>query len=453
MNCLGLANFITRHKELVKRRSVLLDLITVTERTKLPDTVSIQPTGETDTYTTDTDLYSLIPTLKKSPIVETTDGIVYGCSTLTATTQYLYRIHDQSDTPIMDIYDEFMLGKGMIDNYVSDQPIQTTYGLFILNYIVLADPLGSLIPYVNEIFPWKKIQKTIANGILDGKITRDMYDKFMNNVYFIGSFTEISVPDMTTKSMTTDPAIIKRRDELFAQYKDQLNDPLIVAKIEDELIAMDKKYLSEDPASAWIIDEGDWTTARKKMFITNGISEAFSKDSNEFTFMPDALNEKMNFEFFPAIANDIRRGTYMRSKETAKGGEETKFVLRIFQNVSITEDDCHSKDGITVVMTANQYSEYQGRHVIDHGQDIILTEENFGKYIERPVVLRSPMHCHAKNGFCYACFGEIYRKLGMKAIGAKVVEASSSLMSTAMNAMHRSKVVTANIDDLDAFIV
>lgn len=454
MNSLGLANFVTRCQSYLKNRAFLLDMITLTERYPLPDTVSITPTEEQDTYLANTNVFNLnTKKLSVSPIVtDPRDNTVYGLAPITtANVTKMYKIHDQSDTPIMDIYDEFILSKGMIANYLSDQPISTTYGLFILNYFVLADPLGTYIPYVNELFNWKKIQSQVANGILHGDLHREEYDKFLNNVYFIGSFTELSVPSLTTKSMTTDPKVRQRRDELFAKYKDQLDDPLIIAKIEDELIAMDRAYLKDDPASSWILDQGDWETARKKMFITSGVSEAFSDDSNEFTFIPNAYNEKMDFSKFPAIANDIRRGSYMRGKETAKGGEETKFVLRIFQNVSITEDDCHAKEGINVVLSADQFREYQGRHVLDKGQDIVLTKENFGKYIDRPITIRSPMYCHAKDGFCYACFGEIYRLLGLKSVGMKVVEASSSLMSASMSAMHRSKVSTVTIDDLDAF--
>lgn len=456
MNCLGLANYVTRCREQLLYRTTLLNLITVTNRKELPDTINITKLEEEDTYLfTGNEIEKLSKEVGTAVVDK--NGIVYMIDHNVSTNggHLAYKVHDQSDTPIMDIYDEFYLNKGMIENYLSDQPILTTYGLFILNEFVLANPLGNLIPYINDTFNYKKIQAQVARLILQGKVNRAMHDKFLNNIYFIGSFTELSVPSFTMKSMTTSPEIIKRRDELFTKYKDQLQDPLIIAKIEDELIAMDKEYLSTDDAYGWIVDSKEYDVSRKKMFITSGVTEAFSDDSNEFKFIPEALNEKMNFEFFPAIANEIRRGSYMRGKETAKGGEETKYVLRIFQNVAITQDDCGSREGITVTLQMNDLLAYEGTHVLlPNGREDIITPDTIGNYIGRPIVIRSPMHCHPKDGgFCYACFGERYKMLGLRSVGMKVVEASSALMNTAMKAMHVSKVETIRLDNLDDFVI
>ena len=456
MNCLGLANYVTRCREQLLYRTTLLNLITLTERKNIPDTVQITKLDEEDSYLfTGTGIDELIKEVGTAATDK--DGNVYMVDIRESANggHLAYRVHDQPDTPIMDIYDEFYLNKGMIENYLSDQPVLTTYGLFILNEFVLANPFGNLIPYNNGEFKHKKIQAEVARLILQKKVNRAMHDKFLNNLFFIGSFTELSVPSFTKKAMTTSPEVVKRRDELFTKYKDQLHDPLIIAKIEDELIAMDKKYLSTDDAAGWIVSDKEYNVSRKKMFVTAGVTEAFSDDSNEFTFIPEALNEKMNFEHFPAIANEIRRGSYMRGKETAKGGEETKYVLRIFQNVAITQDDCGTREGITVTLEMNDLLAYEGTHVLlPNGGEDIITSDTIGKYVGRPITIRSPMHCHPKDGgFCYACFGERYKTLNLRSVGMKVVEASSALMETAMKAMHVSKVETIRLDNLDDFVV
>lgn len=448
MNCKGLVNFITRNQDCLYRRDVLLDLITVTNKRKVATTLF--ENSEQDTFISNE---NILYDDKLSPIV-VVNNIVYGCVKIANNSTILYKIHDQIDTPIMDIYDEFELKKGMISNFTQDEPIITTYGRFILNFYILAKPFNNKIPYINDIFKYKSIQNDIARKILNKEISREEYDKYMNNIYFIGSFTELSVPAFTEKALTTSPEIIQRRDELFKKYKNQLDDPIIIAKIEDELISMDKAYLSDDPASGWIISSKEYDNARKKMFITSGVAEAFSDDSNEFTFIPGALNEAMDFTKLPAIANDIRRGSYMRGKETAKGGEETKFVLRIFQNVAITEDDCKTIDGIKVTLYPKDFVDYEGRTIISStGEQILLTQENFSEFVGIPVILRSPMQCKAKSGFCYTCFGNRYRQLEYKSVGMRAVNVSSTLMQTAMKAMHKSKVSTVQIDNLDDFVI
>lgn len=456
MNCLGLANFVTRHKEYLYKRATLLDLITVTDRKRLPKDAAILKTEDEDIYTVNMRLL-LSDDASDTPIVVAYDGTVYGYAPVDKSMgdlSLLYKLHDQADTPIMDIYDEFMLSSGMIDNFNKAIPEPTTYGRFILNYYILAKPFGKLIPYINSVFNHNSIQRTVARLILNKQADKKMYDEFMNNIYYIGSFTELSVPGMTTKSLTTGPDVIKRRDELFEIYKDRLTDPLVIAKIEDELIAMDKNYLKNDPASGWIITSKEYDTSRKKMFITSGVTEAFSKDANEFVFIPSALNEKLDISKFPAMCGDIRRGSYMRGKETAKGGESTKLILRLGQNVAITADDCHSTEYITITLYASDLEDYEGRYVLSPtGQIEQLTKENFGKYIERPIKMRSPKHCHAENGFCYTCFGERYKQLDIVAVGMQMVKVSSTLMQTSMKAMHKSKVKVVKIPDLNAFVI
>ena len=451
MNSLGLANFITRNPHILLRRSVLLELCTVTEHTPLGDDHVLTPTQEQDTYTTqplpypDDDAFV--------PIVVSSDGIVYGYSTDHGVST-LYKIHNRPDEPIMDIYDEFYLSKGMIANFNEDTPILTTYGRYILNYYIYACPTGDIFPYKNDLFSYQPIQKAIAKKILYGDITAEQYNKFMNYIYSIGSFAEICVPDATVKSLTTGDEVLAKRDELFAKYKDQLNDPVVISKIEDILISMDREYLSDDPASRWILKSSEYDTSRKKMFITSGVVEAFSKDSSKYVFIPEALNEQLNPKTFPIMCNEIRRGSYMRGKETAKGGESTALVLRLFQNVAITEQNCgYNGEGVDVNLSMKDMDEYLGRYVIDGGTAIELTADNFSSYIDKPIKLRSPKYCKAKDGFCYTCFGKRYELLGVKAVGMNGVNVTSKVMYTAMKAMHITKISTVRISDLDEFII
>ena len=63
------------------------------------------------------------------------------------------------------------------------------------------------------------------------------------------------------------------------------------------------------------------------------------------------------------------------------------------------------------------------------------------------------MQCKAKGGFCYTCFGNRYRQLEYKSVGMRAVNVSSTLMQTAMKSMHKSKVSTVQIDNLDDFVI
>lgn len=447
--------FITENPEYLLRRATLLELITVTDHLPLPENIQLIETPVTDVYTANIVL-DPPEDMSKAPMYIDSESNIYGYSpNKDAHTTTFYLLHTGTDTPVVGIYDEFVLHSSMIRNY-QGQPITTTVGRYILNYSLLVYPFDTIIPYINSLFNYKSICRDIARLLLSETITVEQYNKFMRVVYLTGSFAEICVPCMTVKSMTTGDEVLARRDELFAKYKDKLHDPIVLVKIEDELIAMDKKYLSDDPASSWIITNKEYETCRKKMFITSGITESFSNNPGEFTFIPSSLSEKLDVTKFPAMCGDIRRGSYMRGIETAKGGAVTKLILRLFQNVSIDVDDCGSTDGILITLHARDFNDYEGRYVVHNtGVSEELTKANFSKYIDRPIRLRSPIHCHPKDasGFCYKCFGKRYEQLKIKQAGMQTVKKSSTLMYTAMKAMHKSKISVVKIADLDDFII
>ena len=65
----------------------------------------------------------------------------------------------------------------------------------------------------------------------------------MANGYWFGEDGSLTKQAWSERSLITDPAIAKRKAELLKQYQDHLKDPLILAKIEKELIDMDKAWL------------------------------------------------------------------------------------------------------------------------------------------------------------------------------------------------------------------
>lgn len=447
--------FMTENPEYLLRRATLLELITVTSHEHMPDGIKLIETSTADIYTANIVL-DIPEDRTKAPMYIDSNNNLYGYKPNKDThTTTFYLLHSDTDTPVVSIYDEFILHSSMIRNYQGPL-ITTTIGRFILNYSLFVYPFDSIMPYVNTLFNHKTICRSIARLLLDEVITIEQYNTFMRVVYLLGSFAELCVPCMTVKAMTTGDEVLARRDELFAKYKDQLDDPIVLVKIEDELIAMDKKYLSDDPASGWIITNKEYETCRKKMFITSGITESFSNNPGEFTFIPNALSEKLDVTKFPAMCGDIRRGSYMRGIETAKGGAVTKLILRLFQNVAIDVDDCGSSEGIDIILHSKDFNDYEGRYVITGKNTFIeLTRDNFSSYIDKPIKLRSPIHCHPKDasGFCYTCFGSRYKKLKIKRAGMQTVKISSTLMYTAMKAMHKSKVSVVKIADLDDFII
>lgn len=363
---------------------------------------------------------------------------------------YLYLLTDDASEPPFKMYEQFTIDNTSIENYKGNQPLLTDVGKFLLNQLILVYPFGDLIPYHNDTFKPGAIDDIVARLILDKKVTREMYNKYMNYGYWYGMDGSIATPTWSEKALTTDPKIKEKKKELLAKYKDHLDDPVVLAQIEEELGKIDKEWLKGDVAAPFFEATSKKTSEqRKKLFLTFGLTASFDKNSGSYEFVEESLDDGWTIKNLGIAANDVRRGSYGRGIETAKGGEQTKFVLRIFQELSVDEDDCRSKRGLKMLITKYNRSSFVGRWTVG---GVLITEELADQSIGKVLEIRSPQYCRTRPGICYKCAGELFRKLDMKAIGMNGVIITSGMTTTAMATMHSGQVDLVEITDFHRFL-
>jgi hypothetical protein len=203
--------------------------------------------------------------------------------------------------PIVGIYESLSLELGDIENY-SDNGEFTTYGKYLANYFTLASVFGSLISYKTGELKLSAIELEIGSKVLNNEITVDQLSTYINQAFFLGSFSELAVPVYTKKALTTDPNVEIRRAELLKQYKDQLDDPIVCSKIEDELISMDKAYLKGDPSMGFYGSASKkFDIHRKRQFLTMGLLNEFSKEKGKYNFIEGALIDGWEKSAFPTL--------------------------------------------------------------------------------------------------------------------------------------------------------
>lgn len=401
-------------------------------------------------------------TLENTQLPPSENNAIYGILYRVSDTEVvLVKLKDTSTDVCFHIHEKFEISTGYIENYTGSA-ITTTYGLYTLNYVVLVLPFGTLIPYINSTpgtsnFNLGKLDNRVAELILEGRVTREMYDKYMQYGYFIGHLAHLGVAGLSKKALTTDPRIIQRRKELLEKHKHELHDPTVLSAIEKELIQMDKEWIQGDSSEKYYAVNPDkaFNEHRKKMFITMGITPAFSKDSTQYEFTENSLNEGIKPENLVNVANEIRRGTYDRGIGTAKGGEQTKFILRVFNATRITSEDCRSKRGIEITLTENNYTQFIDRYLVDpHTGNITLLDKNtITKYIGKTIFIRSAMYCKTKDGLCYTCVGDNFRKLDRDSIGMLAVFIGSKFTSINMKSMHFSGIKSDTVTDISKYFV
>ncbi len=382
-------------------------------------------------------------------------GVIYPNNTYANdNSEVKYVVLEKYGNPPYGIYQKFILHANEIENH-NGQDITTTYGRYLVNYFALADPFGSVISYINSEIKIPKIESIIAEKIRLKELTTEQGGKYLDNVFFIGSFGEMSVPAFSRKSLTTSPKVKQRKKELLEQYKDQLDNPVIISQIEDELIALDKEWLKGDPSMGYFGDTGKkFNVHRKKQYLIGGLIEDFKKEKGSYEFIPNALSEGWDINSFVTICNEIRKGSYNRGIETAQGGVESKRLMRLLQNLKITGEDCGTTEYLEQVLTNDLLDKYYGRYLLDSdGKLVILDKANSSRFLNKKVKIRSFMYCKQPDGFCHVCGGSYFKNIGQDVVGVLALELTSTFLTMSMKNMHGSKVETMNIDNLDRYVV
>ena len=357
------------------------------------------------------------------------------------------------DTPVARFRQELKVPANALLNVKED--ITSTYGNVLVNAYIFIYPFGEKVSFKTGRIDTNKFERTLAANLLDtptegetrnpDKFYVDEYLKYGEAMASLEGFSMLCVQAASVNTMVPNPIVLKRRDELFLEYKDQLDDPAIIAKIQMELVKLDMSTLSEDESRDFYIKNKSWGVIRMKRFVMYGLDGGFG-DQNDATLIKKSLDEGWDVEAMPAMIDSLRSGSYARGKETALGGESVKAFYRIFQNVSVSEDDCGNNHGFMYDITEEDKTRFIGLNAVKGTQYYMLTEENIAEHVGRKIELRTPMLCSTvAPNVCKVCVGETLAARP-DAIHIVTSDVGSAFMGARMGAMHGKTLKTVPYD-------
>jgi hypothetical protein len=349
--------------------------------------------------------------------------------------------------PLFSFKEELVIGPGDVAN--CDTTLVTTYGRVLINTMLLVYPFGNKIPYMNSEIKISDLESIIERRLVNDEnikpdsITIDEYMRFCEAAFALAGFSQLCVPSASERSLTTDPKIKIKRQELIEKYKDRLDDPVIQAKIGDELIAMDRAWIKGDVSEGFYIKSKSFEVVRKKMFLLQGSEQGFGIAGGLIT---TSLSEGWNIKDLPAMSNALRDGSYNRGAQTALGGEATKYNYRIFQNTSVSEDDCGTTLGLPYNITKDNAAYFVSYTCVEGNQQTEITDENLDKFIGKQVIVRSPAYCKTPGvNFCRVCTGKKLAETP-EAISTYVASVGSTFLSLFLASMHGKSMKLVEVD-------
>lgn len=358
--------------------------------------------------------------------VKVTDGKLF----LRTETGYVEISDFKLGEPLFKINDRISLKASSLACIKED--IVTTYGILIVNAIVIEYPYDGLVSFIQGPINGKTLNKVAEIALKDPNTTIEMHHKFENAVVALMMLSPICITSATRRSITPnkESAILKER--LLKEHPDYESDPRIIADIQDKLIDLDKEYLANDLSSGFFIGRKS-KISRLKMTGMIG-AEADFIDESKINTITRSLNEGWIIEDIPKLVNASRGGSYNRGANTALGGSKVKEIARVFQTYNIVTEICTTKRGVKILLDDNNYKNYVGRYLLGKMEPLEISDLETMK--NKVIEIRSPMYCISPNaGFCIHCLGKTVVSSGIK-INVLMTTCAARFLSIFMSMMH-----------------
>ena len=338
--------------------------------------------------------------------------------------------------------------------FKNKEKISTTIGRYIYNIFILYPDFIPFIGYQNYTITkdtLKDLEKKLVELLLDEKVDSKQFITYLNKTQWLGFGNyDFLAPSLNLEIIKSNKNITKRKNELFNQFKEEIEngDVIVGGKIEAELIDMAKKELKDNPAYE-LFDSGANATLDnnyKALTIMKGPLQ--DNATGKYHICTSNYMDGVKKEEQPYFADSLVLAAYSRAVGTQTGGYESKKMFASFQNIVLDEkdSDCGSKNYLQITLTKANVDMFLYRYMIEsNGSLTLLGRNNMNKYIGRLVKFRSPMYCIGKK-ICNKCAGEMYYKLGIMNAGLTTSRISSSILNMNLKKFHNVSVKLNKID-------
>ncbi|QLM02898.1 hypothetical protein PQC07_gp205 [Aeromonas phage D3] len=336
-----------------------------------------------------------------------------------------------------------------------NQKYETTVGIFLVNMVVIKEAVGDAGSYINGKIGGGTIKGLIDSIMVDnpgpegtvpaGKASVNQCLDITKNLDFLEGMNDVFVKASSIDVLTVHPDVIAHRDKLLAELEKEgkLGDPVAVAKMIDEVVAMDAKIQYSGPSKDFFINGKFIDNARKKMFLIFDMVPDFN--TGKYTLLRKSLNEGWDHDHFPKYINTAISASFDRGNATGEGGAEVKVAILLTNRISVGSVDCGTTRTEDVVISKDTFKGWVGGYHMVDGKPVLI-ESGDKALIGKPIKMRVPQFCvQPDDNLCRTCCGE---KLGSieTRVSAEVVYIFTQFMLTRMKGMHVSTLKTITLD-------
>ena len=352
--------------------------------------------------------------------------------------------------PKFNVRDTMRLEAG---EYINKSAVDTTVGSFLFNKLMIEGMVEVVIPngYYNEVIDKKgfgKLVDLISEGLMMQKIpVKPNLVNWLKQYEFYGmKVCTIFSPSYSKALLQKNASVIKEKQKLLKGRK--IESAKDMTEIEDALVASSKKILQEDPGMT-LFDSGargSFDNDYKNMNLMLG-PVAIPGREGEFSMVTSNYIEGLQKEDLVAAGCSVVNSAYPKAIGTQDSGYLTKQYYAAYQSIQCDDDgtDCGSKMGLELVLTNDNVEDYYYQNIMTDKGAVTLTPENKNKFLNKKVIIRSPMFCKGDK-LCSVCAGRRFYIMGIKNSGLTTGRITNTMLNASMKNFHNAKL---KFDDVD----
>ncbi len=337
-------------------------------------------------------------------------------------------------------YDEVMLAYhfGQIKLHtplrVRGIDVETSAGRLIFNRA-----LNGTLPYVNETVTKKKLNAFLGRvfEVHGMETTRDVIDRVKTLGYEMATVSGITWAMADLIIPKEKEGIMHKADKevelIHEQYAEGLLTPIerrsrvisVWEKAKSDLAKLVSGVFSPENSIYQIVDSGSrgsWSQPIQMM----GMKGLVQNPKGETIELPikSSLKEGLSVLEYFIMTHGARKGTTDTALKTAQAGYLTRRLVDVAQDLTIREEDCHTKEGLQILRADGKEfnqsfaSKLFSRTVLEDvkvgnkvlvraGEMIDHATADAIEAVEKieSVAVRSPITCKTFYGICARCYG------------------------------------------------
>lgn len=101
--------------------------------------------------------------------------------------------------------------------------------------------------------------------------------------------------------------------------------------------------------------------------------------------------------------------------------------------------------GLELTLTNDNIEDYYYQNIVTDKGIVTLNPENRNKFLNKKVIIRSPMFCKGDK-LCSVCAGRRFYIMGIKNVGLTTGRITNTMLNASMKNFHNAKLKFDNVD-------